>query len=1020
MKNLSEGSFDAVFQDDNVFEFTQGLPLDNFSYWDIENPRKGWLDPKFCHMLGYRPWEVATGDGLPPNAVNSGDLENAVEGLRRYSLQPEGIYEHTVRYNHKMGKTVWIRGRAVAVMAEKGILPEILGEYTNITESKEAELTAGKELQYYEDIIDAADIGTWGLNLRTGECKLNERWATVFGYTLAELGTISRENWERYVHPDDLRQSDMKLQSHLDGKASQYESEVRLKHRLGHWAWVLVRGKITSRTPEGDPEWVTGSMQEITDKKMAFERNKLFIEQAPSAIAMFDRDICYLAASGKWLTDYNLIGTDIIGRSHYEVFPEIGEDWKKIHSECLDGATNTSDEAMFERADGGIQWISWDVRPWYLSDGGIGGIIMNTADITCLKEKDQEKRRVEEILDKTNEISRIGTWEVDLTTGKTKWGRVAKEIYEMPPNFEAGFSDMIGFYKEGESRQKLKAAVEEALRSGNPFDVEAEVVTANNKLAWLRTIGRAEFRNGVCKGLYGIFQDMTQQKVAGEKLRVSEEAFRRYFESAATGMAVLDRHWNWLEVNAAMCDMTGYTESELKNKTFQEMTHPDDLEADLSLRAGLVAGDIPSYQLEKRYFHKDGHVIYILLTVSLVRDGSGAPLYFISQKVDITQRVTAQIKQEEALANLEGILEGSSHVSIIGVDTNGLITQFNKGAENMLGYGREEVLFRHTPELLHLPEEVRARGKQLSELSGKKIDGFNVFIELAKREKFHRDEWAYVRKDGTVFPVLLTMTAIKTGDTVTGYLGVAADISEIKKAEGEIRSLLEITKGQNERLRDFAHIVSHNLRSHSGSFQMLLDLLVAERPSMAEDQLVMMLAMVSKNLGETIASLNEVVLMNSPLRENLVPVDFYDRAGSAIKNLAVIASEASVSLVNNIDPGTVVIALPAYIDSIILNLLTNGIKYRSAERESFVRLSVITEGEFLVIRSEDNGLGIDLGKYGSKIFGMYKTFHGNKDARGIGLFITKNQVEAMGGRIDVESEVGKGTTFKIYLKYEEV
>ena len=112
-------------------------------------------------------------------------------------------------------------------------------------------------------------------------------------------------------------------------------------------------------------------------------------------------------------------------------------------------------------------------------------------------------------------------------------------------------------------------------------------------------------------------------------------------------------------------------------------------------------------------------------------------------------------------------------------------------------------------------------------------------------------------------------------------------------------------------------------------------------------------------------------------------------------------------------------SVESYLDSILINVITNGLKYCSDERDSYIKIYLIEQDNFLVLCVEDNGLGIDLEKNRDKIFGMYKTFHEHPDSRGIGLFITKNQIEAMGGKIEVESVVGKGSIFKIYLPHEE-
>ena len=125
-----------------------------------------------------------------------------------------------------------------------------------------------------------------------------------------------------------------------------------------------------------------------------------------------------------------------------------------------------------------------------------------------------------------------------------------------------------------------------------------------------------------------------------------------------------------------------------------------------------------------------------------------------------------------------------------------------------------------------------------------------------------------------------------------------------------------------------------------------------------------------------------------------------------------------MSIALDIDPKLKVKSVPAYLESIILNLMTNAVKYRNPERESKIELKAVKENNHVVFSVTDNGLGIDMQRYGNKLFGMYKTFHNHKDARGLGLYIIKNQIEAMGGNIQADSTPGKGSTFKVYFNEE--
>jgi len=140
---------------------------------------------------------------------------------------------------------------------------------------------------------------------------------------------------------------------------------------------------------------------------------------------------------------------------------------------------------------------------------------------------------------------------------------------------------------------------------------------------------------------------------AEEVLRESQERFRTAFESSGIGMALIRPEGRWLEVNAALCSILGYTEVELQQKTFQDITHPDDLAADLAQRKRLLAREFRYYAIEKRYIHKDGHVLWVFMTVSLVRNAQGVPLYFVAQIEDITERKATEEKLQQKIAELE-------------------------------------------------------------------------------------------------------------------------------------------------------------------------------------------------------------------------------------------------------------------------------------------------------------------------------------------------------------------------------
>jgi PAS domain S-box-containing protein len=711
------------------------------------------------------------------------------------------------------------------------------------------------------------------------------------------LGYTSEEALGRHISlmfpPDIIAEEEALVARIMNGETiAQYET-IRLRKD-----GVRINVSITLaaiKDKKGDIVGISKILRDITQQKKAEqelkernESNRIFVQQAPNALAMFDKDMRYLAASQRWLQDYNLKEIDIIGRSHYEIFPEISNEWKQIHQDCLKGNINTCDEEKFERKDGSVQWIEWDVRPWYISEGVIGGLLMYTADITEQKKKDEERKKTQYVLEKSNQIAGIASWEVDAATGVAVWGAMAYDIFEIPHDFKPNTANTPAFYKKGPKFDNLLAAIKAATEQGKPYDVEAEILTAKGKNRWIRIIGESEFKGGVCVRRFGIFQDITKAKEAEARLQRTK----------------------------------------------------DELEAILN----------------------------------------------------------------------------SSHVSIIGTDEQGIITHFNHGAELMLGYTAAEMIGQHSPLLIHLEKEVSERERELTAKFGRPVSGFDVFAEVARHGNADSREWTYLRKDGTSFPVQLVVTTAenKQGEIV-GFIGVAADISELKKAQNEMKTLLDLTMEQNERLKNFAHIVSHNLRSHSGNIGVLLDFYIAEHPEAAKNEYIDMLKKSADSLKETIKHLTEVVSINVKTRDKFVPVNIFNCATSAISNVSQMARTAGATIHNSIAEDAIIMGLQAYADSVLLNFITNSIKYCATDRPPEVNLASSIQGKYVVITIQDNGLGIDLKENGSKLFGMYNTFHGNKDARGLGLFITKNQVEAMGGKIEVESQPNVGTTFRIYL-----
>ncbi|RZJ55780.1 MAG: PAS domain S-box protein [Flavobacterium sp.] len=245
-------------------------------------------------------------------------------------------------------------------------------------------------------------------------------------------------------------------------------------------------------------------------------------------------------------------------------------------------------------------------------------------------------------------------------------------------------------------------------------------------------------------------------------------------------------------------------------------------------------------------------------------------------------------------------------------------------------------------------------------------------------------------------------------------IGTHTDVSLQKEKELELLKTMKLYSDQNSRLLNFSHIVSHNLNTQAGNIKSILDFIDADVDKQTINEMLLHLRTVSNDLNETISNLTQIVKTQSNINIAVVPLKLYEYIEKTISTIKGYDKQTNVSIINNVPKYLKINFNPAYLESVLLNFTTNAIKYAHPDRDPVIVFDFGIEPEgYKSLKITDNGLGIDLAVYGDLLFGMYKTFHKHQEARGIGLYITRNQIEAMKGSVFVESEVGVGTSFKI-------
>jgi len=288
--------------------------------------------------------------------------------------------------------------------------------------------------------------------------------------------------------------------------------------------------------------------------------------------------------------------------------------------------------------------------------------------------------------------------------------------------------------------------------------------------------------------------------------------------------------------------------------------------------------------------------------------------------------------------------------------------------------------------------------------------------ESIKNLTSFKTEFRVINRENVVMHLRCKGKVLSKDNKPYRMVGVNIDITAEKNKNQKMQELLEVTESQNQRLLNFAYIVSHNLRSSSSNISMLASMLNSKLSKDEQEDFIEMIKVSSDNLNETITQLNEVVKIQTTKVSELQPILLKETIDKAIQSISALILDAKAEIKIAIDDKIQAYGIKPYMNSIFFNLLTNSIKYRSDKRKLKIAINVVSQDDDIIVSFSDNGLGIDLEKHGDKIFGMNKTFHKNNDAKGIGLFITKTHVEAMKGEIAVTSQVDKGTTFKLNFK----
>ena len=555
-------------------------------------------------------------------------------------------------------------------------------------------------------------------------------------------------------------------------------------------------------------------------------------------------------------------------------------------------------------------------------------------------------------------------------------------------------------------------------------------------------------------------KDITETKLTQKQLKQSEKMFRNTFEQAAVGMAHVAPNGKWLKVNQKLCQIVGYSKKELLQKTFQDITYAEDLKTDLEYVARMLAGKIKNYSMEKRYIRKDGSLVWIDLTVSLVRKSNREPDYFISVIEDISDRKRLELSEKKFLQRLsnqhqidKAILEAQLPETIANIAISGIQKLIDSERISIVTFDRE----KQTATVL-------ANQGQIEELA---VNGFQVNLSvwqnlIEQLENLDRNNHRYALNYLSKFPQLSA--------AIPQFKPTALDcfIAFPVKSSGKLLGILKIWGKNTEKIaseeleiiREVCDqvaiaIVQANLSRKIKNYTLELETKIAQRTAQLEDinqELNAFTYSISHELKAPLRAIQGfATALQEDYGENLDEVGreyawrltysaqemekliqdllSYSRLArteiqmrslsldgviaTAIEQLKTEIAESGAQITVE-EPLSNIFGNQTVLIQIVVNLLSNAIKFVSDGVKPKIRIWTATEGDRVRLWIADNGIGISP-QYQERIFNVFERLHGTETypGTGIGLAIVKKGMERLGGKFGLESEFDRGSRFWI-------
>ena len=604
---------------------------------------------------------------------------------------------------------------------------------------------------------------------------VSESVTRLTGYEQNE--TLSERWWADHLHPDDRERALAALP--LVFTSNRLVQEYRFEHKDGGYLWVHDELRLL-RDGSGNPIEVIGSWIDVTERREAEaalreseERFRTLVGSIDDIVFTLDSDQRYCGLYGGLIDRFGLERDVFLGKTPRQI---LGAKAARVHEEANQKALS-GEQVVYEWSltnDHGASYFQNSLSPIRNHNGEVTGLVGVGRDITDRKHAEEALRASEERYRDLVENARDIIYTHDLKGNYTSVNKAVERItgYTREEALKLNFTQSIA----PEYLETARRMIASKLAGQKETVYDLEIIAKNGRRVTVEVNTRLVLQDDVPIGIQGIARDVTERKRAEEALRQSEERFRRYFELGLIGLTITSPDKGFIEVNDKICEILGYERSELLQLNWAELTHPDDLAANIANFDRALAGESDGYSMDKRFIRKDGVVIHATVSVSCVRRADRSVDYFIALLQDITERKRAEQALRESQSHLQAILDNCPAM-IFEKSLDGRYLQVNRQFERTFNLPPEQVLDRTDYELF--PPELAAAFRATD----------CAVLEAGRSLEF---EEPAVYADGPHTYIVHKFPLQDSAGNIYAVGGVSTDITARKRAEDDLRKQKEI------------------------------------------------------------------------------------------------------------------------------------------------------------------------------------------------------------------------------------